>query len=47
MVSVGFFVLLRKWDFSKLQLDFSEYHGVRHGENLQVKEDLPAAGGIS
>jgi bacteriorhodopsin len=37
-VSVGFLVLSRKWDFAKLQLDFSEYRGVRYVGNSQVEE---------
>jgi bacteriorhodopsin len=46
VVSVGFLVLSRKWDFGKLQLDFSEYRGVRHGGNLQLEDDIQATGGI-
>jgi bacteriorhodopsin len=40
MVSIGFLILSRKWDFNKLQLDFSEYRGIRRG-NLQKKLDPP------
>lgn len=46
VVSFGFLVPSRNWDFSKLQLDFSEYRGIRHGGNLQVKEDIPPTGGV-
>jgi bacteriorhodopsin len=42
VVSIGFFVLSRKWDFVKLQLDFSEYRGVRPGRTFSKKEG-PAA----
>jgi bacteriorhodopsin len=42
VVSIGFFVLSRKWDFVKLQLDFSEYRGVRQGQTFGKKEG-PAA----
>jgi bacteriorhodopsin len=41
VVSIGFSILSRKWDFSKLQLDFSEYRGIRRG-NSQTKLDPPA-----
>jgi bacteriorhodopsin len=37
MTSVGFLLLSRKWDFAKLQLDFSEYRGVREGHTLGGK----------
>jgi bacteriorhodopsin len=47
VVSIGFFILSRKWDFGKLQLDFSEYRGVRLAENSEEKEGPPATGGIS
>jgi bacteriorhodopsin len=36
VVSIGFLILSCKWDFSKLQLDFSEYRGIRRG-GLQSK----------
>jgi len=42
VVSIGFFVLSRKWDFVKLQLDFSEYRGDRQGQSFSKKEG-PAA----
>lgn len=42
-----FLVLARKWDFSKLNLDFSEYRGVRQGETLEGKEEALAAGGVA
>lgn len=38
VASVGFLVLSRNWDFGKLQLDFSEYRGVRQGRPLTEKE---------
>jgi len=38
VTSVAFFVLARKWDFAKLQLDFSEYRGVRGGHNVGEKD---------
>ena len=40
-------VLARKWDFSKPNLDFSEYRGVRQGETLERKEEALAAGGVA
>jgi bacteriorhodopsin len=43
VVSVGFLVLSRKWHFGKLQLDFSEYRGIRHSGNLQVESFPPTA----
>jgi bacteriorhodopsin len=42
VVSIGFFVLSCKWDFVKLQLDFSEYRGVRQGQSFS-KKGGPAA----
>jgi bacteriorhodopsin len=42
VVSIGFFVLSSRWDFGKLQLDFSEYRGVRQGQSFSKKEG-PAA----
>lgn len=44
-VSIGFLILSRKWDFGKLQLDFSEYRGVRNGG--MMKEGRPEPGVIS
>ncbi|KAE8446924.1 hypothetical protein EG329_011555 [Mollisiaceae sp. DMI_Dod_QoI] len=38
VVSVGFLVLSRNWDFTKLQLDFSEYRGVREAAAVQQEE---------
>jgi bacteriorhodopsin len=38
VVSIGFLILSRKWDFGKLQLDFSEYRGIRQGTTLREKE---------
>jgi bacteriorhodopsin len=35
VTSIGFLVLSRKWDFGKLQLDFSAYRGFRHGDSPQ------------
>lgn len=37
VASVGFLVLSRNWDFAALQLDFSEYRGVRNSEVLLEK----------
>jgi bacteriorhodopsin len=47
VVSVGFLILSRKWDFGKLQLDFSEYRGVRNGDILRMKQNSPAVDGIT
>ncbi|PVH76356.1 family A G protein-coupled receptor-like protein [Cadophora sp. DSE1049] len=48
VASVGFLVLSRRWDFHKLQLDFSEYRGVRHGGRVSVEtEELAVTGGMS
>lgn len=35
VVSIGFLILSRKWDFGMLQLDFSEYRGIRRSRTLQ------------
>lgn len=45
LFSFVFLVLARKWDFSKLNLDFSEYRGVRKGETLEGKEEEALAAG--
>ncbi|KFY88825.1 hypothetical protein V500_06096 [Pseudogymnoascus sp. VKM F-4518 (FW-2643)] len=42
-----FLVLARKWDFSKLNRNFSEYRGVRQGETLERKQEALAAGGVA
>jgi bacteriorhodopsin len=46
VVSIGFFVLSSRWDFGKLQLDFSEDRGVRQGQTFSEKVG-PAALDIS
>ncbi|CZR55478.1 related to putative plasma membrane protein YRO2 [Phialocephala subalpina] len=37
VVSVGFLILSRNWDFGKLQLDFCEYRGVREAGAVREK----------
>ncbi|KUJ06856.1 family A G protein-coupled receptor-like protein [Mollisia scopiformis] len=44
VVSVGFLVLSRGWDFEKLQLDFSEYRGLRHGQASEEEGALATGG---
>ncbi|KIW59748.1 hypothetical protein PV05_00019 [Exophiala xenobiotica] len=43
VASVGFLVLSCNWDFAALQLDVSEYRGVRHGKVLPEKGRASAA----
>jgi bacteriorhodopsin len=47
VASIGFLVLSSKWDFEKLQLDFSEYRGVREGRSLSKREDPSATVNVS
>ncbi|KIW44128.1 uncharacterized protein PV06_05162 [Exophiala oligosperma] len=42
VLSVGFLVLSPGWDWAKLQLDFSEYRGVRSIDNQPTKETVPS-----
>lgn len=42
VLSVGFLILSSRWDWSKLQLNFSEYRGNRHGQRrLSAKDAVP------
>ncbi|KAE9370343.1 family A G protein-coupled receptor-like protein [Stipitochalara longipes BDJ] len=43
VTSIGFLVFARKWDFAKLQLDFSEYRGVRERHTFGEKGGPAAA----
>ena len=39
-LSLGFLILSPGWDWSKLQLDFSEYRGIRYSGNSPAKETV-------
>lgn len=42
VLSVGFLILSPRWDWAKLQLDFSEYRGSRQGHHrLSTKDAIP------
>lgn len=41
VLSIGFLVLSPGWDWAKLQLDFSEYRGIRSSGNMPPKETAP------
>ncbi|KIW86771.1 uncharacterized protein Z519_12557 [Cladophialophora bantiana CBS 173.52] len=47
VAAVGFMALSRNWDFAMLQLDFSEYRGVRGVEILSDKGGRSTAGADS
>jgi len=47
IAGVGVLVLSRRWDFRNLQLDFSEYRGVRHGRVSVDIEEIAVTGGMS
>ncbi|KAG0650091.1 trametes versicolor [Hyphodiscus hymeniophilus] len=47
VASIGFLTLSHKWDFGRLQLDFSEYRGVRQGGTLPLEDDSLSTGGIN
>ncbi|KAK9234750.1 hypothetical protein V1525DRAFT_34885 [Lipomyces kononenkoae] len=42
LLSFAFLILARNWDFAKLNIDFSEYRGIRQSETSQKEEQVPA-----